>query len=155
MGAYVEATNNCCAVGEVAGLRYDKTPEESLLGIATGFFDPDEQHVDDIGRWAHIIFTEVTRAEEEKNPSREKKSYSGTYGRELAALIKKLKLGTVIASRTAMNPNHSEKGYRHFVKTYVWTVNRKNFLKWAKEQGVKTKQTSGGYDFYAPDPGYW
>lgn len=154
--AYVYATDGCCAVGEVEGLRYDKNAEASLLEIANEFFDPDEQRADDIGRWAHVIFTEVTRAEEEKNPSREKKSYSGTYGRELAALIKKLKLGTVISTRTAMNPNHSNKGYRHFVKAYVWTVNRKNFLKWAKEQGVQTKQTSGGYDFYAPEPAaFW
>lgn len=62
---------------------------------------------------SHAVFTEVQ---------------NGTYGKNLAAYIRKHKLGTVIGSRISTNPNSGNR-----LKGYIWTINKRALSAWHKK----------------------
>ena len=116
-------STSCCGVREIEYLQDAGTPDDALKIFCEQYFDKYEEGPRQDG-CAHVMFTEVTKAEEG--------GQKVDYGKKFAAVIAKYKLGTVIATRPSINPAHGAKGARHWVKGYLWTVNKAALRKWAK-----------------------
>ena len=93
-------STTCCGVKEIEYL--SGTSRESLLESAEDFFLDD--------RCAFIIFTDIQ---------------GSSKGRTLSRMIKKLKLGDVIVTRSKRNPNTN-----NLVTVWVWRVNQTAFKSW-------------------------
>lgn len=87
---------SCCGISELANIRDDDSPEETIMNISAG-----EQ--------AFVVFSDVR----ENHPNYSK-------GRALAALIKINKLGALVELPPATNPNSDNN-----VKAWMWRVNRR------------------------------
>jgi hypothetical protein len=122
----------CCGVGEIQYLEGSGTPEEVLKDIGDDLWGDGCAYGDPMDPYAHMIFTEVCKV-----TVNGKVSKTANYGAELAKAIKKHKLGTVMITKMAVNPQHAEKHDRHYIKTYVWTPS-KTALKafWKANGGV-------------------
>lgn len=133
------ALNACCGVGEVEYLEDACGPDKALQEIGNLMFeDPDYSHVP---TFAHLIFTEVTKRLDGRRTIDTK-----TYGADLAKLIKKQKLGTVLITRMAVNPCHNDKDDKHMLKTYLWTPNYRKFKAyWKANGGVVQKRERDDY----------
>lgn len=110
--------DGCCGVAEIQYLADETTPTSALREIASEFFTGSQGA--GVGEWAHLIFTEVSNHAGKKQ----------TYGADLAALIRKERLGTVTVSRAKINPNHRNPA--HWIKVYTWAVDAKRFYKWVQ-----------------------
>ena len=115
----------CCGMSELGNIREDEDPETSLMRV-----DPDQQGI--------VIFSDVN-------------TYSGTnhryrYGKALATLIGKAKLGGVIVSPPARNPNTS-----HMVRSWTWTLNRRALKAWQTRLRKADPERWDSYDPYYND----
>lgn len=98
----------CCGMMELAGIRFDDSPEESLMNV-----EPHDQGV--------VIFSDV-------------REYNKNYakGRALAKLITSAHLGVVVELPPTMNPNTS-----HSIKAWMWKVAPLKLKRWQKAEKKK------------------
>ena len=89
----------CCGLDEIFDLEEETKP--MLLNISERFLDE---------KTAFYVFSDV--------------SYSSS-GKNLAKMIKKLKLGTITTTKYKTNPNSGNK-----LKIYVWSVDSKKLRDW-------------------------
>jgi len=95
---------SCCGITELADIRYDDSPEESLMEV-----DPSDQGL--------VVFSDA-------DSYYYKRCHYGK-GKALAKLIGKAKLGGVIAIPATLNPNTD-----NHVKAWVWRVNKRALRTW-------------------------
>lgn len=117
--SYVESMPGCCGMQELMQIHDDDDPLKSVMSV-----DPHDQ--------AFIIFSSV-------------KELVGGYevGNRLARFIEKNKLGKVLSSNPAVNPNS-----KNHVKAFVWTINKAALTKF------QTKIRKTDEDYKVEDPYY-
>ena len=91
----------CCGINELADIYDDGTAEESVLRV-----DNDVANI--------LLFSDINR-----------NNYR--YGRKLAALIEKEKLGVVVALPVTYNPNSGNR-----VKAWLWSVRKRKVQQFQK-----------------------
>lgn len=97
----------CCGIMELNGVQRISAME-ALIDAANDYFSDTHR--------AFIFFSVIS-------------TYSKK-GKDLASLIKKEKLGTVIKTNKAVNKNTNNE-----LIMYVWTVNKTNFNRFWKKHG--------------------
>ena len=111
---------SCCGFRELADIEVCDTPEEVIQAFCGHFATKGYDYLS--GKYiekrfrlfcSHAVFTEVQG--------------DGGYGRKLAAYIRKHKLGTVVGSRVATNPNSDNR-----LRGYIWTINPRALEGWWK-----------------------
>ena len=110
----------CCGILELGHIRDDDSPTQSLMSIS--------KHEG----CAHVVFS-VTSRECVKHKK----------GIGLANYIRRHKLGKVVSTEPAANPNH-----RGTLKAWLWTPNKKTFAAW---QASMRKRYPAKYDPNHPD----
>ena len=142
----IQTLEGCCGVGEIQYVGSMGGPKEALKTILGDFVEhnyggggsyysyakgcyvdePEKESFEWLPMDGHLVFTEVAKV------TRPQQIQVG-YGKKLAALIKKEKLGSVIVSKPRKNAiNHPD----HILKVYVWTPNERACKAWAKKNGV-------------------
>lgn len=97
----------CCGVKELNGISYDNhTPYALLLEFCKDFINNSDDP-----EFAHVVFTQA--------------GAKARYGINLAAYITRHKLGTIVRSAVAVNPNTSNP-----LVAFIWTINRPALRKW-------------------------
>ena len=117
---------SCCALSEIDGLdSYDGDPEEFIDDFCAEFAHPQYAPggfkkvgttLGDPG--AHYVFTALVRSGD---------GNEGTYGDELAAYIRKHKLGAVVQSPIRLNRQNYED---HYVRAWIWSPSPKGLKRW-------------------------
>lgn len=102
--AEFEELPHCCGIHELGLIVEDESAVETLRGVWP--FDLS----------AHVIFSVTSR--ETANHKR---------GMQLAALIRKNKLGTVVSTKPARNPGHTGT-----LKAWIWTPDVQKLLAWQR-----------------------
>jgi hypothetical protein len=111
---------SCCGISELADIRDDDTPEQSIMAI-----DATEQGL--------IIFSDVR----EYNPGYRK-------GKALAKLITDQGLGTIVEVPPATNPNT-----QNHIKAWLWNINKRKLKSYqAKLRKSNPEAYDYGYDPY-------
>ena len=110
---------SCCGISELSDIRYDDTPDESIMSI-----DVSDQGI--------IIFSDIDTNDE------------GPYhhGRALAGVVKKCRLGTLVALPVAVNPNTDNK-----VRAWMWRLNKRAVRRY---QAKVRKANPDAYDHIDP-----
>ena len=128
MELYVEETH-CCGVQEIAGL-CDYPTETVALEPALHWHQHAWADKDKAG-CTQLLFMDVR-----SNDSYEHPRYDGTAGERLQKFIEKNELGTVVSGPWSINPHHNGRHGEpvHRIKTFIWTLNKQNYLSWAKQQ---------------------
>lgn len=118
----VSGLPGCCGIQELRDIHDDENPEQSIMEI-----EPHEQ--------AFIVFSTI-------------KEFEGGFkvGERLAAAIKKHKLGSVVVTRSAINPNSD-----NHIKAYMWKINP---MALERYQAKYRKANSLMDDGYNDDPYY-
>lgn len=95
----------CCGISELADIRYDDSPENSIMNLY-------------LADQAIVVFSDTDA--------------SGTvpygFGSRLAALISRHKLGALVSLTPALNPNTD-----HLVKAWMWRLNKKAVLAYQRK----------------------
>lgn len=109
----------CCGINELGYIRDDDNAVDSLMSI----------HKGDLA--AHVVFS-VTSRECVKHAK----------GIALAKYIRKHKLGSVVSTKPAVNPNH-----KGTLRAWLWTPNKKTFIQWQAAQRKAHPQKYGVTDY--------
>ena len=117
---------NCCALSEIDRLEdYEGVPEDFITKFcdalacpiyAPGTFRKVGSTLGEPG--AHYVFTALVRSGD---------GDAGTYGDELAAYIKKHRLGAVVQSPIRLNRQNYED---HYVRAWIWSPSPNGLKKW-------------------------
>jgi len=105
--AWLESTQ-CCGIRELDGVMSADNAMQALVEAAESWYENDNDG-------AYIFFSVTNKSKR---------------GDEMAALIKKLRLGTVLVTKATKNRNSG-----NMLRMYVWTVNKNNFKSfWLKSK---------------------
>jgi hypothetical protein len=119
---------DCCGINEFSGIQWDDSPADCIQCVLDEWFQRTEKFNEKTGRWeeskhrilqpgcCHIIFSDAN-------------DKTRKYGDNLRAYITKHKLGRVVKTRGARNPNSE-----NTVECFVWTPNMRNLERYAKKQ---------------------
>lgn len=131
----VNTSFDCCGLHEINGIsEYRDDNEDVLFALLTtdegGEFDPKTDTFKELRSLdtekllsgSHVVFTQASKT----------RVKSG-YGYNLANLIEKEKLGTVVAGDPSRNPNSG-----NYVHPFIWTPDKKGIRAWAKRNNVRT-----------------
>lgn len=118
--AYVDCIPNCCGIYELGHIADDDRPADSIMTYAQD------------GGGAHVVFS-VTSSQTPKHYK----------GERLVSYIRRNKLGKVVSTAPAKNPNHDGT-----LKAWLWTPDKKILKTWQKrmEERFPTR--------YGPDSDY-
>jgi len=97
----------CCGLEEIEGLSDEKTPRAAMLNFCNDFFDGETP-----SKIAFVLFTGVTRER---------------YGQRFCEYIRRNRVGTVIQTRSRINPNSC-----HKIKAWIWSINLPALERWNK-----------------------
>jgi hypothetical protein len=127
--SYMAGVDGCCGISEIVNIYDDECPENTLMEV-----EPN--------RCGVAFFSDIN-------------GYG--YGRQLERLIKKCRLGAVIALPPTVNPNSGNK-----VKVWSWKVNNRALKAWQKKfrksdpdgKKVPLKEWEDGYEYPSYNYGY-
>mgnify|MGYP001598676929 CR=1 FL=1 len=114
-------SQGCCGMDELVGIEHS-TPAETIKDVLERYLNDGETDV------PLFVYSGVAKDTKSKRANHA----HGGYGEALTAYIKKHKLGTVVVSKAGINPNTGNK-----IKAWIWTVNNKKMLAYAKAKGIK------------------
>lgn len=105
----------CCAIKEICDLSISGDAETAMQQVSA------KLHVNNLRfRAAFVIFSQANGGYNR-----------GAYGEEFAAYIKSRRLGRVVKTQPATNPNTYRK-----VIVWTWTINPDNLRKWMRRNNV-------------------
>lgn len=111
------ARMGCCGFKELQGIS-GLTPEQAVERFCRYFTNPARATTAHL-MVSHVVFTATGRAK---------------YGRAFAAYITQHKLGDLVCSTLATNPNSGNK-----LQGWIWTIDREALVKWFKAQDASKK----------------
>ena len=111
--ATIERTLQCCGIRELAGIT-GRTPTNILQSMAAEWFENTPR--------AYIIFSCQSN-----EPA----------GRQLSAYIRQKNLGTIIKTKSKINPNSGNK-----ITAWLWAVNNKELQEWISNKLPNEQQQS-------------
>lgn len=110
-------TTACCGVREFDGL--DGGSEATVKEVVT-YLDRDDS-------WRFLVFTDIT---------------ADGYGSRLSSYVKKHKLGNIVCSRSAINPNTDNR-----IKVWVWELNHRAVKAWGAKRAPAVVEAERQDDF--------
>lgn len=134
---YASDTMNCCAVEELVNLNvYEGKPEEAMRNFCKNHAPSARFHNPKgfTGVAAFYVFSGVVEYRNPKEWGDISKVDQVHYGPDMAAYIKKHRLGVIRESPGRLNRvNHPN----HLVKVWVWAPSVEGLRRWWNEFGVK------------------
>lgn len=112
---------SCCGFRELSYIG-GQTPEENMERICRHYAIHGRLTVEHLAL-SHAVFTATGRAK---------------YGRAFAAYITQHKLGDLVCSTLATNPNSGNK-----IQGWIWTLDREALVKWYKAQNTSKSKVKG------------
>lgn len=111
---YVQDGFNCCGIAEIDGI-IGETPQDVVRHVCYTLLELGGESDCPVAvrRTPILIFSDITNFKD---------------GNTLMTFIRKHKLGVVATSRSRINPGSSNR-----LKVYVWTVNDRNLIAYAKK----------------------
>jgi hypothetical protein len=111
---------DCCGINEIRSIGDNKNnPEQTIIDICSETYTSGK-------KGAFLMFTDINKKIAAKN---------------LSKYILKNKLGTITKSPTSINPNSKNR-----LQVFIWTINKRNLKRFAKEHNIKDNDDNNFYD---------